>query len=81
LLTQYCSGDQIVKNRMGGTCSACGREERFIQGFGGGNLKERDHLENPGVDGRIILRWTFRNWDVDWIELAQLAIGTGGGHL
>jgi hypothetical protein len=30
-------------------------------------------LENPGVDGRIILRWIFRKWDgdVNWIELAQ----------
>jgi hypothetical protein len=30
-------------------------------------------LEDPGVDGRIILRWIFRKWDVggmDWIELA-----------
>jgi len=27
-----------------------------------------------GSDGRIILRWIFRKWDVggmDWIELAQ----------
>jgi len=29
-----------------------------------GNLRERDHLENIGVDGRIILRWIFRKWDV-----------------
>ena len=39
-----------------------------------GNLRERDHLGDPGIDGRIILRWIFRKWDVgamDWIELAQ----------
>ena len=29
-----------------------------------GNVKERDHLRDPGVDGRIILRWIFRKWDV-----------------
>jgi hypothetical protein len=29
-----------------------------------GNLKERVHLEDPGVDGRIIFRWIFRKWDV-----------------
>jgi hypothetical protein len=42
-------------------------------GFWWGNLRERNHLGNPGVDGRIILRWIFRKWDVcmDWIELAQ----------
>jgi hypothetical protein len=28
-----------------------------------GNLKERDHLEGPGIDGRIILRWIFRKPD------------------
>ena len=28
------------------------------------NMRERDHLEDPGVDGRIILRWIFRKWDV-----------------
>jgi hypothetical protein len=29
-----------------------------------GNLRERDHWIEPGVDGRIILRWIFRKWDV-----------------
>ena len=26
------------------------------------NLRERDHLGDPGIDGRIILRWIFRMW-------------------
>jgi hypothetical protein len=58
---------------MGGACSAYGGEERRVQGFGGGSLTE-GHLGDPGVDGRIILRWISRKWDVggmDWIELAQ----------
>ena len=29
-----------------------------------GNLMERDYMEDPGVDGRIILRWIFMNWNV-----------------
>jgi hypothetical protein len=38
-----------------------------------GNLTERDYLDDPGVDGRIILRWIFRKWGegIDWIDLAQ----------
>jgi len=34
-------------------------------GFCWGNLRERDHLEDPGVDRRITLRWIFRKWDGD----------------
>ena len=34
-----------------------GEQGRCIQSFGGGNLMERDHLEDLGVDGRIILQW------------------------
>ena len=33
LLTQYCSGDKIEKNEMGGACSAYGGE-MCIQGYG-----------------------------------------------
>jgi hypothetical protein len=28
-----------------------------------GSLWDRDHFEDPGVDGRIILRWIFRKWE------------------
>jgi hypothetical protein len=28
--------------------------------FWWGNLRERDHLGDPGLDGSIILRWSFR---------------------
>jgi hypothetical protein len=36
----------------------------------------------PGVDGRIILRWIFRKWDVGvWTGSSWLRIETGGGHL
>ena len=31
-----------------------------------GNLRERDHSRDPGVDGRIILRWIFRKWKELW---------------
>jgi hypothetical protein len=28
-----------------------------------GNMRKRDHLEEPGIDGKIILSWIFRMWD------------------
>jgi hypothetical protein len=33
-----------------------------------GNLREGEHWGDPGVDGRIILGWIFRKWDVGvWV--------------
>ena len=75
-------GDKIEKNEMGAACSAYGGVERPYTGFWWGNLRERDHLGDPGVDGRIILRWIFSKWDVGiWTRSSWLRIGTGGRHL
>jgi hypothetical protein len=42
-------------------------------------MKERDHLGDPDVDRRIILRWCFKKWDVGvWIGSSWFRIGTGG---
>jgi hypothetical protein len=36
-----------------------------------GNLREGNHLEDTGVDGRVIFEWIFGKWDggVDFIDL------------
>jgi hypothetical protein len=38
-----------------------------------GNLREGDHLKDPGIDERIILKWNFemRDGGRDWIDLAR----------
>ena len=49
-------------------------EERGVYRVLVGKPGERDHWGDPGVDGRIILRWIFKKWDgggMDWIELTQ----------
>ena len=39
-------------------------------------LREKYRLEDPGIGGRIILRWTFRKWDGgggrDWSDLTEV---------
>ena len=47
-----------------------------------GKPKGKRPLEDPGVEGWIILRWIFRKWDVGaWTGSVCFRIGTGGGHL
>jgi hypothetical protein len=59
-----------------------GQREMVYTGFWWGNLSERHHLEDPGVDWRIILSWIFRKWDMGaWTGAIWLRIGTIGGHL
>jgi hypothetical protein len=47
-----------------------------------GKPEEKDHLIDPGVDGKIILRRILRKWYVGvWTELSWLRTETGGGDL
>jgi hypothetical protein len=48
-------------------------EGRVHTRFWWGDLREKDHLKNPGVDKNIILNWSLKKWyrGMDWIHLAQ----------
>jgi len=53
----------IKSRRWVGYVARIGERKGYI-GFGWENMRENDHLGDPAVDGRIILRWIFRKWDV-----------------
>ena len=53
-----------------------------LQGFGGGHLRERNHLEDLGLDGRILLKLIFKKCDEEaCTELISLSIDIGGERL
>jgi hypothetical protein len=47
--------------RWAGHVARMGRREAYT-GFWCGDLREKDQLEDLGVDGRKILEWIFRKW-------------------
>jgi len=71
----------MEENEMGRHVESMG-ERRGVYRVLVGNLREKDHLGNQGVEGKLILRWLFGKWDVVvWTGSSWLRIGTGGGHL
>jgi len=67
--------------RWAGNVAGMG-ERRGIYKVSVGKPEGKRQLEDPGLDGRIILRWVFRMRDMGvWTGLTWLRIGTGGGHL
>jgi hypothetical protein len=48
---------------MGAACSSYW-ERRGVYRILMGKPERKTHLGDPGVDGRIILGWIFRKWDV-----------------
>jgi hypothetical protein len=66
---------RVIKSRrlrLAGHVACMGRGEVHT-GFWWENLKEGDHLEGPGIGGKIKLEWIFQEWDggIDWIYLAE----------
>jgi hypothetical protein len=47
--------------------------EEVHTGFWWGNLRERGHSEDPGINERIILKWILKTWNggLDWIDVTQ----------
>jgi hypothetical protein len=43
---------------VGGACGTHGRGEKLVQGFWWKSSKEKDHLKDQGVDGRMGSKWT-----------------------
>jgi hypothetical protein len=52
-------GDQLKKNDV----AKWRRVEEHAE-FWWRNLRDRNHFEYPGVDGRIIVRWIYRKWNL-----------------
>jgi hypothetical protein len=66
--------EEVSRSRKIEVCTGCW--------WGSLRERERGHEGDQDVDGRLILRWTFRKLEgVVGTGWSWLRIGTGGGHL
>jgi hypothetical protein len=70
---QILFGCKIKKNEISKASSTYRGREEGHTGLWWENLRERNHLDDLGEDGKIILRWIFKKWDggMDCIDLAH----------
>ena len=64
----------VTKLRMGWAKHVARRARVEVNTrFWWGDLRKEHDMEDPGVDGRIILKWIFKKRDgpIDWIDLAK----------
>ena len=63
----------IKMTEMDRACSTYAEAERGAYRVLAGKAEGRSHLEDPGVNGKLILKWIFEVWDggMYWIDLAQ----------
>jgi hypothetical protein len=64
----YCSHNivRVIKSRrmtLARHVSRMGKSKSCIKSFGEENMRDRHHLEDPGVDGNIILKWFLQEWE------------------
>ena len=73
ILAQFCSGDKIEKNEMGGACSACGGERRSVKRALVGKPEGKRPLGRPGCRWEDNIKMDLqevRCWGMAWIKLA-----------